>query len=226
MNERHYERKFYHDLLNLVSSVRGISEVIKDVDEKTRTEMLSLLGSLSETMIETIHARRLYCNLLGHDLKCRLASVDCERLLKRLTDIYTRHTLAENKAVRVSPIEKQTPAQKILLNTDKDILLGALGYGVRTALESIEPRQAITLGLKTDAQNRIIFSITFPGSISEEVKELVFKEPAGDKIGLTGHSAYIFSALITEALKGSANWTEHEGAITLCAHFEGNGLTR
>jgi hypothetical protein len=221
MNERHYERKFYHDLLNLVSSVRGISEVIKDVDEKTRAEMLALLGSLSETMIETIHARRLYSNLIVHDLKCHPTSIDCERLLKRLTDIYTQHTLAENKTVQISPILKQIPAQKIVLNTDKDLLQGALGYGIRTALESIESGQSVILGVKTEAHNRIVFSITFPGSISEKVKELVFKEPAGEETGLTGHSAYIFFALITEALKGSASWTTQGGSITISADFEG-----
>jgi len=41
MNERTIERIFYHDVLNLASSLRGITEVIADVDEATRVEMLA-----------------------------------------------------------------------------------------------------------------------------------------------------------------------------------------
>jgi hypothetical protein len=228
MNERHYERKFYHDLLNLASSSRGISEVIKDVDEKTRTEMLALLGDLSETMIETINTRRHYCNLVANDHKLHPTSVDCEKLLKNLRESYTRHTLADNKEIRICPIEKPIPPHKITLTTDKDLLQNALGYGIRTALETITHGQAVILGLKNEVHKEktlIDFTFTFPGSISEEAKSRVFKEPVSEEHSLTGHAAYVFYTLITTALKGSVSWATEDDKIILCAHFEENSLT-
>jgi hypothetical protein len=223
MNERLYERKFYHDLLNLASSTRGITEVIRDVDQKTSEEMLALLGNISETMIETINARRQYCGLIANDLKPTLSSVDCEKLLKRLTVIYTRHTLAAKKSVTAALTEKPDPSQKILLNLDKDILQGALGYGIRTALEAVAPGQTITLGLqaeKTSSTKRVTFSITFPVLISETDKGRIFKAPEGDETALTGLSAYIFYRLITEILKGSVTYTTLGNSTTLIASFE------
>jgi hypothetical protein len=224
MNERQVERKFYHDLLNLASSARGISEVIAEVDEKTRAEMLGLLGSISETMIETINLRRLYCGLLANDLKPSPCSVDCAKLLNRLVQIYSRHTLSENKTLCLNPILQATPSQKIALSTDKDILQGALGYGIRTALQSSPAASTITVGLKTiptDGACKILFSLTFPGSISEEEKSNVFKKPDGEAHGLMSHTAHIFHALVTEVLKGSVNWSIEGGSITLEALFDG-----
>jgi hypothetical protein len=228
MNERHYERKFYHDLLNLASSSRGISELIKEVDDKTRSEMLALLGDLSETMIETINTRRHYCNLVANDLRLHPSTVDCEKLLKSLRECYARHTLADNKEIRISSVEKPTPSHKISLTTDKDILQNALGYGIRTALETIAPGQAVSLGLKAETRKGITlidFTFTFPGSISEEAKAHVFMEPVSDERSLTGHDAYVFYTLITVALKGSASWATEGDKLILCSHFEENSLT-
>jgi hypothetical protein len=222
MNERQIERKFYHDLLNLAASARGISDIITEVDEKTRSEMLVLLGSLSETMIETINLRRLYCGLLANDIKTTPCPIDCEKLLNRLAQIYSRHTLSENKTVCLLPVLKATPSQKITVTTDKDILQGTLGYGIRTALESSPAASTITLGLKTISTNgssKVLFSLTFPGSISEEEKAKVFKRPDGEAHGLMSHTAYIFHALVTEVLRGSLSWTRQGGSVTLEALF-------
>jgi len=223
MNERQIERKFYHDLLNLAASARGISEVITEVDEKTRSEMLALLGSISETMIETINLRRLYCGLLANDLKSNSCSVDCEKLLNRLVQIYSQHTLSDNKTLCLLPALKTTPTQKISLTTDKDILQGALGYGIRTALESSPPGSTIAVGVKTistQGSSQVLFDLTFPGSLSEEEKKLVFKKPESEAHGLLSHTAHIFHALITHVLHGSVNWTLHGGSVTLEARFE------
>jgi hypothetical protein len=224
MNERQVERKFYHDLLNLASSARGISEVITEVDEKTRSEMLALLGSISETMIETINLRRLYCGLLANDLKLNPCSIDCEKLLTRLVQIYSQHTLSDHKTLCLSPVLKMTPLQKITVMTDKDILQGALGYGIRTALQSSPVASTITLGLKTISMNgscKILFSLTFPGSIREEEKSLVFKRPEGEAHGLQSHTAHVFHALVTQVLSGSVSWTLQGESITLEALFDG-----
>jgi len=225
MNERQIERKFYHDLLNLAASARGISEVITEVDEKTRSEMLALLGSISETMIETINLRRLYCGLLANDLKSNPCSVDCEKLLNRLVQIYSCHTLSENKALCLNPVLKTTPSQKITITTDKDILQGALGYGIRTALESSPPGSTIAVGVKTissQGSSQVLFDLTFPGFLSEEEKPLVFKKPESEAHGLLSHTAHIFHALVTEILNGSVSWTLQDGTVTLEARFQEN----
>jgi signal transduction histidine kinase len=223
MDERHYERKFYHDLLNLASSMRGISEVFKDVDEQTRAEMLPLLGHLSETMIETINLRRQYCGLLAQDLKLMITSVDCEKLLMRLKDIYSRHTLSDTKKILIAQSPSEQPTSAITLKTDKDLLQGTLGYGIRAALEATPSGGTVTLSLSTDSQQGrelASFHIVVTCSIPEEQKPFIFKKPQGDGHGLTGHSAFIFYTLITEILKGSASWTSKGSSVTLTAQFE------
>lgn len=222
MNDRKIERKFFHDLLNLASSMRGITEVIRDVDEQTRSEMLLLMGNMSESMIETINAQRHYRGMEAQDLKLMPSTVDCEKLLNRTAHIYNRHTLCQNKAVKIRP-SAQTPSQTpICLFTDKDVLQGALGYGIRTALETINNGDTVTLSLVTEetaAPHTVVFSISFPGTVSVEERDAVFKNPETDTRGMTGLSAYVFHSLITRYLQGHVNWTTHNGFIQLSARF-------
>jgi hypothetical protein len=222
MDERKVERKFFHDLLNYASSMRGITEVIRDEDEKTRSEMLLLMGNLSESMIETLNAQRHYRSIETNDITLRPTQVDCEKLLKRLSDTYNRHTLCQNKTIEIRPSEQPPRQTPICLFTDKDVLQGALGYGIRTALETINNGHTVTLGLITEetaATHTVDFLISFPGTVSGEERDSVFKNPETDTHGMTGLNAYAFHTLITRFLQGSVNWTTHNGSIQLIARF-------
>jgi hypothetical protein len=222
MTERTIERKFFHDLLNLASSMRGIAEVIRDEDENTRSEMLLLMGNISESMIETINAQRHYRSVVTKDLTLLPSHVDCEKLLTRMADTYNRHTLCQHKTIEIRP-SLQTPRQTpICLFTDKDVLQGALGYGIRTALETITNENTVTLSLITEeavTPHAIVFLISFPGTVSEQDRAAIFKNPETDTHAMTGLSAYLFYTLITDYLKGSVTWTTHNGSIQLSARF-------
>lgn len=222
MDERKIERAFYHDLLNLASSMRGISEVIRDVDDNTRAEMLSLLGSIAETLLETIHARRHYRSLEEKDLKLAFSTIDCEKLLKRTADIYRKHTLCQHKTIEVLPLPPsgQPPLR---LFTDQDVLQGALGYGVRTALVAMKSGQTMTLGVTVDESvepHPVLFSIAFPGTVPEEEQPTFFKKTEQGTSALTGLFPYVFHTLITQYLKGDVTWTTQGGSILLTARVQ------
>ncbi len=223
MNERTIERIFYHDLLNLASSMRGITEVIADIDEAARGEMLALLGDVSETLIETINARRLYRGMEAQDLSLNASTLDCEKLLKQIATRYKRHTLCQNKVADIrqsAPPSSHTP---ISLIADKDVLQGALGYAIRTALAIIPRAQSITLdvGQETSGTSQaVVFSISFPGTLSKEEKELLFKKPQADASLTTLFPAYVFHTLITTCLHGSVNCIAEDNALLLTARFE------
>jgi hypothetical protein len=222
MDERKIERMFYHDMLNLVASMRGISEVICDVDEPTRAEMLSLLGSLAGTMLETLQTRRIYRGIEANDLTLTFSSVDCRKLLSRMANLYRKHTLCQSKALEVLSEPPECQGHPITLFIDQDVLQGALGYGVRTALESLGNGQILTLGVTQDEHAEppaVLFSIAFPGTLSEQEQQAVFQKPEGVTRGMTGFSAYVFHTLITCYLKGAVEWTTHENVIRLLARF-------
>lgn len=203
--------------------MRGITEIIRDEDEKSRSEMLLLMGNISESMIETINAQRHYRSMEAKDLTLRPALVDCEKLLKRITESYNRHTLCQHKTIEIRPSEQPPRQAPICLFTDKDLLQGALGYGIRTALETINNGQAVTLSLITEETVEppsVVFLISFPGTVSEEEKDTIFKNSETDTHAMTGLSAYLFYTLITRYLQGSANWTTHDGSIQLSARFQ------
>jgi hypothetical protein len=224
MNERTIERIFYHDLLNLASSLRGIAEVIADVDEATRGELLALLGDVSETLIETINARRLYRSMETQDLSLNASTLDCEKLLQQTAARYKRHTLCQDKAAEIrqpAPPSSHTP---ISLVTDKDVLQGALGYAIRTALAIIPRAHSITLDVTREASGlsqAVVFSISFPGTLSKEENELIFKKPQADASLTFLFPAYVFHTLITTSLHGRVNCIAKDNALLLTARFEG-----
>ena len=224
MNERIIERIFYHDVLNLASSLRGITEVIADVDEATRREMLALMGDLSETLIETINARRLYRSLDAQDLALTASTLDCEKLLKQIAARYKRHTLCQNKAAAITQLAAPDSPTAIPLVTDKDVLQGALGYAIRTALAIIPRAHSITLGVAREASGAshdVVFSISFSGNLSKEETELFFKKPQTDASLSILFPAYVFDTLVTAYLHGSVNCIAKDNALLLTARFEG-----
>lgn len=224
MNERTIERIFYHDLLNLASSLRGITEVIADVDEATRAEMLALMGDLSETLIETINARRLYRSMEMQDLSLNASTLDCEKLLKQTAARYKRHSLCQDKGAEICHLAPPASPTPISLVTDKDVLQGALGYAIRTALAIIPRAQSITLDVTREASGAsqaVVFSLSFPGTLSKEENELIFKKPQTDASLTIIFPAYIFHTLITTYLHGSVNCITKDNAMLLTARFEG-----
>ena len=228
MNERTFERIFYHDILNLASSLRGVTEVIADVDEATRGEMLALLGDLSETLIETINARRLYRNMEAQDLALNASPLDCEKLLNQTAARYKRHALCQNKAADIRQSPPPSSHTPLSLVTDKDVLQGALGYAIRTALAIIPRAQSITLDLAEEtsgASRAVVFSISFPGTLSKEEAELIFKKPQTDASLTILFPAYVFHALVTTCLHGSVNCIAKDNALLLTARFQGQPCT-
>jgi len=224
MNERTIERIFYHDVLNLASSLRGITEVIADVDESTRSEMLALMGDLSETLIETTNARRLYRSIEAQDLSLNASTLDCEKLLNQTATRYKRHTLCQDKASEISQVAPPSDHKPISIVTDKDVLQGALGYAIRTALAIIPRAQAITLGVAREASGEspaVVFSISFPGTLSKEETELIFKKPPADASLTILFPAYVFYTLVTTYLHGSVNCIARNNVLLLTARFEG-----
>lgn len=224
MNERTIERIFYHDVLNLASSLRGITEVISDVDESTRGEMLALMGDLSETLIETINARRLYRSIEAQDLSLNVSTLDCEKLLNQTAARFKRHTLCQNKASEISHAPHPSDHKPISIVTDKDVLQGALGYAIRTALAIIPRAHAITLDVAREASGAapaVVFSISFPGTLSTEEAELIFKKPQADASLTILFPAYVFYTLATTYLHGSVNFSAKDNALLLTARFEG-----
>jgi hypothetical protein len=225
MNERTIERVFYHDVLNLASSLRGITEVIADVDETTRGEMLALMGDVSETLVETINARRLYRSMETQDLSLNASTLDCEKLVKQIAARYKRHTLCQDKGADIRKPAPPSSHAPISLVTDKDILQGALGYAIRTALAIIPRAQPITLDVAREASGAsqaVVFSISFPGTLSREENELFFKKPQADASLTILFPAYVFYTLITTYLHGSVNSITKDNIILLTARFEGH----
>ncbi len=224
MNERKIERIFYHDVLNLASSLRGITEVISDVDEATRGEMLALMGDVSETLIETINARRLYRSMETQDLSLNASTLDCEKLLNQTAARYKRHTLCQDKASEISQVPHPSSHTPISLVTDKDVLQGALGYALRTALAIIPKAHSITLDVAREASgasHAVVFSIAFPGTLSKEENELLFKRPQANESLNILFPAYVFYTLVTTYLHGSANCSAKDNVLLLTVRFEG-----
>lgn len=222
MNERKIERKFYHDLLNLASSMRGMADVINDVDNTTRSEMLLLIRNIAETMVETINLQRLYRSMEEDDLKLIFSTVDCDKLLTRTANIYCKHTLCQNKTIKIKQpgsIPRQAP---LCLFTDKDVLQGALGYGIRFATESIQNGQTIHLDITTEENqppHTVVFSISFTGMLSEEDKVSIFKKPEADILTMKGLYSYVFYTLVTRHLHGRADWATDNGSVILNVRF-------
>ena len=65
---RALERIFFHDILNTATGVRGLSSMVRDVDEQDREQVVELLESTSDHLIDEIKAQRELLAAENHEL--------------------------------------------------------------------------------------------------------------------------------------------------------------
>ena len=188
---RALERIFFHDILNTATGVRGLSSMVRTVDEHEQEKVLELLESTSDHLIDEIQAQRELLAAENCELVVRPRLIDSGKLLAEIADVYEAHDVARQRSIVINPA-----IEHLRFLADPTLLGRVVSNLVKNALEATEQGGTVSLGC-SQAGSRVSFSIHNDAFIPEDAQLQIFQRSfttKGDGRGLGTYGA----RLITE----------------------------
>jgi K+-sensing histidine kinase KdpD len=134
------ERLFFHDVLNSVGALKGITEILPGLSGQEAAEMTQRISAIAAQVVEEIESQRDLTAAERGDLRIKVAAVDVALLLDRICAQYSRHSVAQGKTI-AAPKMSGAPT----FQSDEVLLGRVLGNLVKNALEASGPGQTVTV---------------------------------------------------------------------------------
>ena len=188
---RALERIFFHDIMNTATGVRGLSSMVRTVDEQERDELLELLESASDHLIDEIQAQRELLAAETYELVVHPRPIDSRTLLTDIADMYSSYGVARLKSIVIDP-----SLDRIQFVADSTLLGRVVSNLVKNALEATPEGGSVALGCTEDG-SRISFWVHNDAVIPDKEQLQIFQRSfttKGEGRGLGTYGA----RLITE----------------------------
>jgi nitrogen-specific signal transduction histidine kinase len=201
------EKVFFHDLMNTVSGISSVIELLADeyqLDSEDEQRYRYLLVDLTNRLVDEInHQRKLLAAEIG-EFKPELALVEVRALMEGVRDLYAGHNVARGRNLVLGEIAERT------IISDAAILRRVLGNLVKNALEAVAPGETVTMSC-VESEREITFLVHNRGSMSREVQLQIFQRSFSTK-GENGRGIGTYSVkLFGEGyLKGKVTFTSSE----------------
>ena len=193
---RALERIFFHDILNTASGVRGLSSMVRDVDEQDRDHVVELLESTSDHLIDEIKAQRELHAAENHELVVRPRPIDSGELLAEIARVYEANDVARQKSIVIDP-----SMDRVQFLADPTLVGRVISNLVKNALEATEAGGSINLGCD-QAGSRVSFSVHNDTFIPEDAELQLFQRSFTTKGDGRGLGTYGARLLTERYLKG------------------------
>lgn len=202
------ERMFFHDVLNVVGSIKGFAEHLRVCDPEQQERIFDLIQLAAEQTIDEIEAQRALTAAESGELALDVETFSSLAFIRNLAEIYRRHEVAADRELTVD-----ADAADLLMTSDQTLLGRVLGNMLKNALEACPVGEQVTLGCRGD-EDRIVFWVHNPGVLSPEAKAGIFQRSFSTKGGSRGLGTYSMK-LLSNYLGGSVHFTSSDQTGTL-----------
>ena len=200
---RALERIFFHDILNIVGSVRGYAELLKDNQVPGTQEVYNLLYQGADRSLEDIEAQRVLANAENDELYLEVTSINSQLMIKLIVNLYQNHEVSRNKTLSIS---KQTECFEF--ESDQSLLSRVLGNMLKNALESTAKGGVVSIGC-CRKQEWACFWVHNQETIDSAVQKQIFKQTISTKGKNRGIGTYSMK-LLTDCLQGRVSFSSNE----------------
>ncbi|BCA80348.1 PAS domain-containing sensor histidine kinase [Desulfuromonas sp. AOP6] len=201
------ERMFFHDILNVVGSIKGFAEHLRVCDPGQQERIFELIHLAAEQTIDEIEAQRALAAAESGELALDVETFSSLALVETLADLYRRHEVATGRELRVDPEAAALP-----VTSDKTLLGRVLGNMLKNALEACPAGGRVTLGCR-GGKDCIEFWVHNPGVLSPEAKAGIFQRSFSTKGASRGLGTYSME-LLSNYLSGTVHYTSSPEAGT------------
>jgi hypothetical protein len=196
------ERIFFHDVLNLASTVKNFMELSPVTHQEGIKNFFSEGLRISRQLISEIETHRDLLAAEKGQIEAKIEEIYVPDFLSLLTTLYKNHKVCENKFI-TSSIEGDVS----YICSDKILLPRILGNLIKNALEASKEGYTVTITYKNDSEG-IRFLIHNKGFMTEEVQFQLFKRSfttKGEKG--RGFGTYTVKLLTERYLNGKVDFT-------------------
>lgn len=203
------ERIFFHDILNTAGGIKGISEIIRTTSKDQLDELLLMIESSSNTLVEEIRAQKDLLAAENGELKIKPCEFYSRQILTDVASIYAKHEVAVEKNISIAP-----DAEDFIMCSDNRLLKRVVGNMTKNALEASDPEETIVLSVKK-SDDMSCFSVWNSAYMPDEVQKQVFKRSFTTKGSGRGIGTWSIKLLTESYLGGRVSFrsTPEEGTV-------------
>lgn len=140
------ERTFFHDILNLVGSIRGFAELMEIDENIDPMDVSRRIQFASQRVIDEIDAQRVLLAVEKGELKVDNHMLVSTDVLKDVVSLYEGQEVARQRMLKIDEDSAEIP-----FVSDATLLRRILGNMVKNALEASLKGETVTLGVSTSA---------------------------------------------------------------------------
>ena len=190
------ERVFFHNIVNLVGSLRGFSELMKGAEGEELEEYRETVCHLAERLLEEVNAQKDLAAAENNQLALRLSRLNSLEILGEVLNSCRAYDPGAGGRIRIDPA-----AHDIAFVSDGVLLERILRTMVENALEASREDETVTLGCTVSDEIR--FHVHNPGFIPRQVQQNIFKPSFSTKGKNRGTGTYAMKLLTERYLHGT-----------------------
>lgn len=196
---RALERIFFHDILNLISGVRGFAEYLQERASADQRDICATIRSASDQIIQEIGGQRGLSAAQDHELLIEPSLLASPLVLDQILEWY-RYQKAGDVDLRLA-----AESEELSFTSDLALLNRVLGNMVKNAMEAAQVGDTVTIGCRKSGE-KVMFWVHNPQYIPLSDQARIFKpffSTKGQDRGLGTYSMRILS----RSLGGEVSFT-------------------
>lgn len=200
------ERLFFHDILNIVGSLKGISDLLirSEKGDETSGKYIGIVNDLSKELLEEILSQRVMIFAEKGDLEPTIGQANTIDILNESSSYLSHHQVASNKRIEIDE-----NAYSGIILTDSMLLKRVVINMLKNAFEAT-PKGGLVKLKCVKEEKSIEFSVQNPGFMPMNVQAQVFQRSFSTKGRGRGLGTYSIKLLTERYLKGVVGFSSTE----------------
>jgi len=209
---RTLERVFFHDIMNVLAGIKGISELLADLISKRLKKKKSLADSICHGMsdlVEIIRAQKDLADAEKNELIVKPTQINSLNILQEIEGLYKSHPITKNTRIEIC-----LSSQNVDFESDVTLLKRCIGNLTKNAIEASGDDDVVTIGCDME-NDRLKFWVYNPTVIPEQIQQQIFQRSFSTKGTGRGLGTYSIKLLTENYLNGSISFTSNNEECTV-----------
>ena len=198
---RGLERVFFHDIMNAVSGVKGVCDLIALELPPVHGKDITLLGRAIDSIQDIVETQRDFLAIEAKEYQQSFTRIESRNLLQYLQGYCQSFSSGRSKTLGIDPL-----AADVVFFSDLRILQRILVNMIKNALEASKPGDHVTLGCRREASDAIRLWVANPGVMTKETCMRLFEKGFSTKGQGRGFGTYSMRLFAQQCLGGDVSF--------------------
>ena len=188
------ERTFFHDIINLVGSIRGFAELLEVDNQVDRLQISRRIQLASQRVIDEIDAQRVLLAVEKGEVIVDNHVLDSVQVLADVVELYEGQDVVRNRTMQIDTATVKAP-----FVSDATLLRRILGNMLKNAVEASLAEDTVTLGAEVRDRQLHLWvhnSAVIPGEYQQRIFQRDFSTKGAGR-GLGTYSMQLLARLLT-----------------------------